>query len=418
MSLCRPFARPLYVMLKPAGARCNLACTYCYYTGKDSLYEEKTPHCISDDLLERFTREYIESQTQREILFTWHGGEPLLRPLSFYRKAVALQRRYARGRVIDNCIQTNGTLLTDDWCRFFKEQGWLVGISIDGPRRFHDACRCNHRGEPSFAQVMRGIELLNKHGEEWNAMAVVNRLNAVYPLEFYRFFKKIGCRYIQFAPVVERIKSSSLGLVLAHVGEADGCTLTPLSVTPRQWGDFLCALFDEWVRADVGQYFIQHFDATLANWVGEPPGVCTLSPSCGHAAVMEWNGDVYACDHFVFPAYKRGNITTHTLVEMLYGEEQLQFGRDKTGTLPAQCRSCRYLFACHGECPKNRFVRTSSGEPGLNYLCDGYFRFFEHVAPYMDFMRDELLAGRAPAGVMWVADKIGRATGSRRDEIT
>lgn len=417
MSLCRPFARPLYVMLKPAGARCNLACTYCYYTGKDSLYEEKMPHCISDDLLERFTREYIESQTQREILFTWHGGEPLLRPLSFYRKAVALQRRYARGRVIDNCIQTNGTLLTDDWCRFFKEQGWLVGISIDGPRRFHDACRCNHRGGSSFAQVMRGIELLNKHGVEWNAMAVVNRLNADYPLEFYRFFKEIGCRYIQFAPVVERIKSTPHGLVLAHVGEADGCTLTPLSVTPRQWGDFLCALFDEWVRADVGQYFIQHFDATLANWVGEPPGVCTLSSLCGHAAVMEWNGDVYACDHFVFPAYKRGNITTHTLVEMLYGEEQLQFGRDKTGTLPAQCRSCRYLFACHGECPKNRFVRTSSGEPGLNYLCDGYFRFFEHVAPYMDFMRDELLAGRAPAGVMRVVDKIGRATGSSRDEI-
>lgn len=409
MSIYAPFARPLYVMLKPVGAHCNLACTYCYYTEKEALYADTVPHLLSDELLDRFTREYIESQTQREVLFTWHGGEPLLRPLSFYRQAVALQQKYAHGRVVDNCIQTNGTLLTDDWCRFFKEQGWLVGISIDGPQRFHDACRRTRRNEPTFTQVMRGIDLLNKHEVEWNAMAVVNRFNADYPLEFYRFFKEIGCRYIQFAPVVERLKSTLHRQALAHVAEVVDCTLSPQSVTPDQWGSFLCTLFDEWVRADVGQYFIQHFDATLANWVGEPPGVCTLSSTCGNAAVMEWNGDVYACDHFVFPDYRRGNIAAHTLVEMLYGEEQLQFGRAKIETLPAQCRSCRYLFACHGECPKNRFVRTSSGEPGLNYLCRGYYRFFEHVAPYMEHMRDELSAGRAPAGVMQVADEIGRA---------
>ena len=411
-----PFAKPLYVMLKPVGALCNLACDYCYYTEKSKLYRDNPRHVMSEELLEKFIQEYIHSQTMPQVLFTWHGGETLMRPLSFYKRAMELQKKYANGRTIDNCIQTNGTLLTDEWCRFFKENNWLVGVSIDGPQEFHDEYRRDKQGRPSFHKVMQGINLLKKHGVEWNGMAVVNDYNADYPVEFYRFFKEIGCRYIQFAPVVERIKSTPHGLALAHVGEADGCALTPLSVTPRQWGDFLCALFDEWVRADVGQYFIQHFDATLANWVGEPPGVCTLSSSCGHAAVMEWNGDVYACDHFVFPAYKRGNITTHTLVEMLYGEEQLQFGRDKTRTLPAQCRSCRYLFACQGECPKNRFVRTSSGEPGLNYLCDGYFRFFEHVAPYMDFMRDELLAGRAPAGVMQVADKIDRATGSRRDE--
>lgn len=418
MATCTPFARPLYVMLKPIGARCNLACTYCYYTEKTFLYGDVAGQQLSDELLEHFVSEYIDSQTMREILFTWHGGEPLLRPLSFYRKAVDLQRKYARGRWIDNCIQTNGTLLNEEWCRFFKENGWLVGLSIDGPRIFHDAYRRDKKNGPTYERVMRGIDCLNRYGVEWNAMAVVNRYNADYPREFYDFFRQIDCRYIQFTPVVERFKHSPDGRWLAHVGEGTPDDLAPFSVTPRQWGDFLCAVFDEWVATDVGSRFVQIFDATLANWVGEMPGVCTLSPSCGHAAVMEWNGDVYACDHFVFPAYKLGNIRTNTMVEMLYGERQQQFGRSKVATLPSSCRACKYLFACHGECPKNRFLSSPSGESGLNYLCSGYYRYFDHVAPYMDYMRDELRAGRAPAGVMQVVDEIRRrsaAVGENKD---
>ena len=400
MSTYAPFARPLYVMLKPAGALCNLACEYCYYTEKSKLYANNPQQVMSDELLERFIQQYLDAQTQPQVLFTWHGGETLMRPLAFYRKAMDLQRKYARGRTIDNCIQTNGTMLTDEWCRFFHDNHWLVGVSIDGPQEFHDEYRRNRQGRPSFVKVMRGIELLNKHQVEWNGMAVVNDYNADYPLDFYRFFKDIGCRYLQFAPIVERILPHADGRHLAAVDEEEGSRLADFSVSPAQWGEFLCTLFDEWVRHDVGQYFIQLFDSTLANWVGQEPGVCTLARTCGHAGVMEWNGDVYACDHFVFPQYKLGNLHTKTLVEMMYSPRQQQFGQAKADSLPAQCRQCDYLFACNGECPKNRFCRTRDGEPGLNYLCEGYHRFFAHAAPYMDYMKRELLAGRPPANVM------------------
>ncbi len=394
-----PFARPLYVMTKPVGAVCNLACAYCYYLEKANLYKDTSKHVMSDELLEKFIREYIGSQTMHEVLFTWHGGETLMRPLSFYRKVVELQRQYAGGHTIDNCIQTNGTLLTDEWCEFFKENNWLVGISIDGPQEFHDEYRRNRSGRPSFAKVMQGIRLLNKHGVEWNAMAVVNDYNADYPLEFYHFFKEIGCRYIQFAPIVERLSKHDDGRYLATPLQP-GEQLAEFSVSPEQWGSFLCTLFDEWVRNDVGQIFIQLFDSTLANWVGEQPGVCSMAKTCGHAGVMEFNGDVYACDHYVFPEFKLGNIYQQTLVEMMYSERQMEFGQMKQKSLPAQCRACEFLFACNGECPKNRFATTASGEPGLNYLCKGYHRFFKHVAPYMDYMKKELLAERAPANIM------------------
>lgn len=394
-----PFARPLYVMLKPVGARCNMACSYCYYLEKEKLYGGQR-HLMSDELLERFTQEYIEAQTMQQVLFTWHGGETLLRPLSFYQKAMEYQRKYARGRIIDNCIQTNGTLLTDEWCRFFKEHNWLVGVSIDGPAHYHDVNRRFRNGAPSFQEVMKGIECLNRHGVNWNAMAVVNNLNGDDPLGFYRFFKEIGCRYIQFTPIVERISLKEDGRTLASANQQEELPMTPESVTPEQWGNFLCALFDEWVKEDVGSYFIQLFDATLANWVGEEPGICSMSANCGHASVMEFNGDVYSCDHFVFPEYKLGNIHTRTLVEMLYGEQQKRFARMKTDGLPTSCRQCEYLFACHGECPKNRFAVTPTGESGLNYLCKGYKQFFRHVTPYMDFMAQELKEGRAPANVM------------------
>lgn len=360
-----PFARPLYVMTKPVGAVCNLACAYCYYLEKANLYKDTSKHVMSDELLEKFIREYIGSQTMHEVLFTWHGGETLMRPLSFYRKVVELQRQYAGGHAIDNCIQTNGTLLTDEWCEFFKENNWLVGISIDGPQEFHDEYRKNRSGRPSFAKVMQGIRLLNKHGVEWNAMAVVNDYNADYPLEFYHFFKEIGCRYIQFAPIVERLSKHEDGRYLATPLQP-GEQLADFSVSPEQWGNFLCTLFDEWVRNDVGQIFIQLFDSTLANWVGEQPGVCSMAKTCGHAGVMEFNGDVYACDHYVFPEFKLGNIYQQTLVEMMYSERQMEFGQMKQKSLPSQCRACEFLFACNGECPKNRFATTASGEPGLN----------------------------------------------------
>ncbi len=399
MSTIAPFSRPMYVMLKPAGSLCNLRCKYCYYLEKNELYKDSRNHIITDELLEKFIKEYIEAQTMPEVLFTWHGGETLMRPVSFYKKALELQRVYGRGRRIDNCIQTNGTLITDEWCQFFKENNFLVGVSIDGPQEFHDEYRKTATGKPTFRQVMKGINLLNKHGVEWNALAVVNDFNADYPLDFYHFFKEIGCHYIQFTPIVERIIDRADGLTLAP-GMQEGGRMADFSVTAEQWGDFLCAIFDEWVHHDVGNYYIQLFDATLANWVGQAPGICTMARECGHAGVMEFNGDVYSCDHFVYPEHKLGNLHSQTIYEMMNSPKQKEFSKMKHLMLPQQCKECNFLFACHGECPKNRFVKDKYGNPDLNYLCSGYHKFFTHVAPYMDFMKNELDHQRAPANVM------------------
>lgn len=393
-----PFARPLYVMAKPAGAHCNLACHYCYYLEKKKLYADAPQHVMSDELLEHFVREYLAAQTQPEVLFTWHGGEALMRPLSFYQKAVELQRRYAGGRRIDNALQTNGTLLTDEWCRFFRDQGWLVGVSLDGPQEYHDAYRKSRLGRPSWREVMRGIELLNKYGVEWNALAVVNDFNGDHPLDFYRFFRDIGCRYLQFTPVVERFLPRGAPGRLAGLSDT-AATLADFSVRPAQWGTFLCAVFDEWVRHDVGELFVQLFDATLANWMGVEPGVCVYGKTCSHAMAMEFNGDVYSCDHFVFPQYRLGNIREQSLASMAYGEQQQAFGRLKM-QLPTVCRECRFGFACNGECPRNRFAVSETGEAGLNYLCRGYYRFFEHAAPYMDFMKRQLQRELPPAAIV------------------
>ena len=395
-----PFSSPLYLLVKPAGSRCNLACKYCYYLEKSKLYADSPQEVMSDELLEKFIHDYIAAQTMPQVLFTWHGGETLMRPLSFYKRVVELQKKHANGHTIDNCIQTNGTLLTDEWCEFFRRENWLVGVSIDGPQEFHDEYRRNKGGRPSFQQVMRGIRLLNKHGVEWNALAVVNDFNADYPLDFYHFFKEIGCHYIQFTPIVERLQSHEDGRTLASVNEEGTGGLMEFSVTPEQWENFLCTIFDEWVHNDVGEYFIQIFDSTLANWMGQQPGICTLAPTCGHAGVIEWNGDVFSCDHFVFPEYKLGNIHTSSLIDMMYSPRQKAFGQAKRNALPRQCRECNYLFACNGECPKNRFAHTADGESGLNYLCKGYHQFFEHVAPYMDWMKHELLNKRPPAGIV------------------
>ncbi|GHU13889.1 anaerobic sulfatase maturase [Betaproteobacteria bacterium] len=339
---------------------------------------------MSDELLERFIEQYLNSQTMPEVLFTWHGGEPLIKDIAFFRKALHLQKKYGQGRRIENTIQTNGTLLNDEWCSFFKDNNFLVGISIDGSQSLHDTYRKTRDGKPSFNQVMNGISLLKKHKVEFNVMGVVNNKNVDYPLEFYHFFKQIEAHYIQFTPIVETI----------------GGALTPWSIPAEKWGNFLITIFKEWVKQDVGRYFIQYFDATLANWVGAQPGVCSLAKTCGHAGVMEFNGDVYSCDHYVFPNYKLGNIYSNTLVEMMYSEKQLKFGADKHETLPTQCLQCEYFFACNGECPKNRIASTPTGEPNLNYLCQGYHKFFSYVAPYMDFMKTELMAQRSPANVM------------------
>ena len=399
-NIATPFAKPLYVMLKPAGAHCNLACKYCYYLEKNNLYQNTPRHLMSDEMLEQFTREYIEAQTMPQVLFTWHGGEPLMRSIDFYKKALALQKKYAHGKQIDNVIQTNGTLLTDEWCEFFAKNHWLVGISIDGPQEYHDHYRVTPAGKPSWEKVMQGISLLKKHRVEWNAMAVVNAYNAEHPLEFYHFFRDNGCQYLQFTPIVERLTEHEDGRTLASLADDREIPLADASVTPQQWGNFLCTIFDDWVRHDVGKTFVEIFDCTLANWMGVLPGICAYSKECGHAGVMEHNGDVYSCDHFVFPEYKLGNIREQSLIDMLYGEKQQVFSRLKHTSLPRQCKECDMEFACHGECPKNRFEKDKYGEPGLNYLCQGYYQYYTHVAPYMDFMKRELLAQRPPANIM------------------
>ena len=399
-NIATPFAKPLYVMLKPAGAHCYLACKYCYYLEKNNLYQNSHRHLMSDEMLEQFTREYIEAQTMPQVLFTWHGGEPLMRSIDFYKKALALQKKYAHGKQIDNVIQTNGTLLTDEWCEFFAQNHWLVGISIDGPQEYHDHYRVTPAGKPSWEKVMQGIQLLKKHRVEWNAMAVVNAYNAEHPLEFYHFFRDNGCQYLQFTPIVERLTKHEDGRTLASLADDREIPLADASVTPQQWGNFLCTIFDDWVRHDVGKTFVEIFDCTLANWMGVLPGICAYSKECGHAGVMEHNGDVYSCDHFVFPEYKLGNIRDQSLIDMLYGEKQQAFSRLKHTSLPRQCKECDMEFACHGECPKNRFEKDKYGEPGLNYLCQGYYQYYTHVAPYMDFMKRELLAQRPPANIM------------------
>ena len=396
-----PLSRPLYVMPKPVGSACNLACDYCYYLEKRHLYGG-SPSVMSDATLEAFVSQYIQAQTGREVLFTWHGGEPLLRPLAFYERAMELQRRYGGGRSIYNCIQTNGTLLTDEWCRFLARNGWLVGVSIDGPRQLHDAYRRTRGGEGSFDAVAEGIRRLRDHGVEWNVMGVVNALNAGHASEVYGFYKELGAQFIQFTPIVERLHRHADGRHLAAPDSGAGrgadavprTVMAPYSVAPEQYGRFLVAVFDEWVCHDVGELYVQLFDSTLACWVGEEPGLCTMAPTCGHAMAVEANGDLYSCDHFVFPEFRLGNIHSTPLATMAYGERQAAFGRAKAEGLAPRCRACRWLFACHGGCPKDRFGG------GANYLCEAYAAFFEHVAPAMDFMANELRHSRPPANVM------------------
>lgn len=394
---------PTYVMAKPIGSSCNLNCDYCYYLEKEKLYENRKSLQMSDETLEKYIESYIQAQPVPEVLFTWHGGETLLRDISFYRKVISLQKKYGRGRKIDNSLQTNGTLLTDEWCRFFKENNFLIGISIDGPEHCHDIYRKNKAGKPSFQKVMHGIELLQKHDADFNTLSVINDYNVDYPVEIYNFFKEIGSKYMQFSPIVEKITQSrpdGLNLLPPNGLGSDEAVLAPWTVNAKKFGQFYISMFDEWIKKDVGKYFVQLFDSTLAGYVGEQPGVCIFGKTCGHATVMEFNGDVYACDHYVFPEYKIGNIKTHTIYEMVFSEKQKRFGADKFDTLPTQCLQCEFLKVCYGECPKNRIIKTKTGEPGLNYLCEGYYAYYKHTKPYMEFMANELFFKRSPANVM------------------
>ena len=396
-----PLTFPIYVMAKPVGPLCNLDCEYCYYLEKSILYQKRKAFKMTDELLERFVESYIHCQTTPFILFTWHGGESLLRGIDFYRKAVKLQKQYGRGRQISNSIQTNGILLNDEWCRFFKDNNFLVGISIDGPEPFHDCYRKDCGGRGTFVRVMKGIELLHKHQVDFNTLSVLHNKNVRYPLEIYRFFKDIGSQYMQFTPIVERLGSRNDGLeLLTATDQPADSEIAPWSVNPVEYGRFYITMFNEWVKQDVGRYYVQLFDATLACFVSEQPGVCLYARTCGHALAMEHNGDVYACDHFVYPEYLRGNIHNQSLVEITLSNTQIAFGNEKQNSLPAQCRNCQYMKLCNGECPKNRISTTKDGDPGLNYLCPGLQRYFKHVWPYMEFMAEELRNERPPANIM------------------
>jgi len=397
-ALKKPFA--FQAMAKPIGSVCNLNCTYCYYLEKQKLYKGANLR-MTDEVLEHFICEYIKVQQVPVVSFVWQGGEPGLLGLDFFKRVIELQQKYAGNKQIENSFQTNGTLLTDDWGRFFKQHNFLVGISIDGPEHIHNLNRPMATGKPSFDKVMEGINVLHRNGVDFNTMTVVNHDNAEYPLEIYRFLKQIGSGFMQFLPIVERQKTNVAENELRLVDPTDRTAqVTGWSVQPEQFSHFLTTVFDEWVRNDVGKFYVQQFDAALANWVGESPGICVFSERCGDAVVIEHNGDVYSCDHYVFPQYKLGNIKEKTFVNMLKSTEQQKFGINKLNSLPQYCIKCEYRFACHGECPKHRFTKTLDGEYGLNYLCSDYKSFFSHIHPYMQFMAEELANKRAPANVM------------------
>ncbi|MFV0338913.1 MAG: anaerobic sulfatase maturase [Chthoniobacterales bacterium] len=404
----KPPPRAFHVMTKPIGPICNLDCKYCFYLEKEKLFPSNENFKMSDEVLENYVRQYIEQQDIPEINFAWQGGEPTLLGVNFFRKVVALQKKYANGKLISNAFQTNGTLLNDEWAEFFLTNRFLVGLSIDGPPRLHDAYRVDKKGGSTYQRVITGLRILKKHRVEFNTLTVVNRLNSEKPLEVYRFLRDVGSGFIQFIPLVERLADADakkLGLDLATPPRADEedqvrLPVTDWSVKPKQYGDFLCTIFDEWLRRDVGRTFVQMFDVTLGNTIGQGGSLCLFSEKCGSALAMEHNGDVYSCDHYVYPDYKLGNILNNTLGEMLNTDFQKKFGNDKADTLPAYCRSCDVRSLCHGECPKHRFIRTPDGELGLNYLCRAYKKFFTHSAPAMQRMAQLLKMGRAPAEIM------------------
>lgn len=392
---------PLHVMSKPTGAICNLACSYCFYLTKEELYPD-SPFRMSAEVQERFIRQYLASQPDGEVTLAWQGGEPTMMGLDFFRRAVELAERYRRtGQQIQHTIQTNGTLLDDEWGAFLKQHGWLVGLSIDGPREMHDAYRVDKGGKPTFDRVMQGWDVLVRHDVDANILCTVHTANQDHPLDVYRFFRDdLGARHIQLIPIVERVDE------FGRTGAQRGTEVTERSVDPVAWGSFLVDIFDEWVRRDVGSVFVLLFDAALARWLGLP-SVCIFNETCGDAVALEHTGDVFACDHFVEPEYLLGNLTATPLLELVNLPQQAAFGEAKRDTLPGYCLECPVRFACHGECPKNRFTTTPDGQPGLNYLCAGYRAFFTHIDRPMRLMADLLRRGRFAGEVMAMLDTSG-----------
>jgi uncharacterized protein len=405
------------VMAKPSGASCNLGCTYCFYTEKENLFEDPGPFRMPPEVLESFIRQYIECQDTPEVQFAWQGGEPTLLGIDYFRSAVSLQGKYAAGKKVTNTIQTNGTLLTDDWCRFFKKHKFLVGLSIDGPRKLHDRYRIKASGSPTFDKVMSGLQLLRKHRVSFNTLTVVNDHNSLQPLKVYRFLKKNADGHMQFIPAVERLAddaAESLGLDLSippfNGDKAVNSSLTQWSVSPKRLANFYIRIFDEWVRNDVGKVFVQFFDVALGNWLGAGSGLCHFSPTCGMAGALEHNGDLYSCDHYVYPRHKLGNIMETQLAELMVSATQQKFGRAKLDSLPECCKVCEVQPACHGDCPKHRFAETPDGGPGLSYLCEAYKTIFNHMAPYLSVMAELIQAGRPAPDIMGIIRQMGTDT--------
>lgn len=380
-------------MVKPVGSLCNMRCKYCYYLDKAALYDYRQP-LMNDELLERYIRANIEGNNSPVIAFAWHGGEPLLAGKEFFRKAVALEQKYAEGRTVENSIQTNGLLLDDEWCAIFRDNNFLVGVSIDGPEHIHDAHRVDAGGQPTFARVMKGIERLYRNRVEYNTLTTVNIHSEGRGAEVYNFLRGISV-FMQFLPVAELLCDGRI-----QSPEAQKADIAPWSVSAKGFGEFMCDVFDIWVKKDVGRRYVQLFDATLALMVGVQPSVCSLCETCGSGLTVEHNGDVYCCDHFVYPEYKIGNIHTDRLADLAYCDRQFEFGIAKRALLPRECRHCKYYNLCHGECPKHRFIDDNRGEYGKNYLCEGYKHFYDHTAQAMERMKELILAGKPAADIM------------------
>lgn len=402
--------RAFNIMIKPGGSLCNLDCRYCYYLDKAFLYGGREPR-MSYEMLETVIRKYAESCEAPQLAFNWHGGEPLVMGLDFYRKAVEFERKYAGGRDILNTLQTNGTLLTAQWADFFASGNFLIGISIDGPEYIHDKYRSSKAGQPSFSKVMAGLQVLVRGGVEFNTLTALTKASEGHGLEIYQFLKSIGSRFMQFLPVVEKIvyqkndkgkavKSARPSIVSPTDGNNDG--IGNWSISDIGYGRFLCDIFDYWVRHDVGRYYVNIFDSTLAILCGEMPGTCVYGETCGNNFAVEHNGDVYVCDHFVYPEYKLGNIATDSLSDMAESSAAVTFGINKRNSLPRQCIRCEWRPLCNGECPKHRFAKTATGEEGLSSLCAGLKMFYRHTFPYMEKMRDLLNGHRAPAEIMYM----------------
>ncbi|MBO4444114.1 MAG: anaerobic sulfatase maturase [Bacteroidaceae bacterium] len=396
-SAARKLIRPknFSTLVKPVGSACNLKCAYCYYLDKANLYADNMPR-MSEELLEEYIRQYIQAVDAPVVTFCWHGGEPLLAGLPFFQKAMELQERYKGDKQIENTLQTNGTLVNAEWCTFFRENHFLVGLSLDGPREIHDAFRQDKGGHATFNKVLHAAQMMASLGVEFNILCTVNARSAGHAVEIYRFLRALS-PFIQFLPVLEY--TDSRGQIVPPGTE--GATLMPYSVSAEEWGTFICSVYDEWVRNDVGRIFVQLFDVTLAQWCGMPSTLCAFCETCGDGLVVEHNGDVYSCDHFVYPEYWLGNITETPLSQLWRDKRQFLFGTAKFEQLPRVCKRCRYLFLCHGECPKHRFsLSTERNEKGLNSLCKGYKMFFSHTEADMKTMRHLLEKGLAPALIM------------------